>query len=72
MSRNFPIGGQEESELWRLAQEALVEHGAGAPAFAGEKAVALLRQGDADGTHIWCIVARRAGILIERATRTPN
>jgi hypothetical protein len=72
MTCSNPMASRSERELWRLAQTVVLEHGAEAPVFAAARAGHHLRMGEIEGTHIWCIVVRRASILLQRSIRTVN
>jgi len=61
------IAHQDDWGLWCLAQEIVREHGPDAPGFAAKRADQLLGKGDIEGTHQWCIVVRRASILLEQS-----
>lgn len=55
-----------EAELSRLAQSAVLEHGEAAPSFAHRMAAERLRKLDLDGAHHWCVVGRRAQLILSR------
>jgi hypothetical protein len=58
-----------EKELSRLAELAVVEHGEDAPFFAHRRAAERLGDLDLDGAHHWCVVGRRARLLLARMSR---
>ncbi len=55
-----------ETEMSRLAQSAILEHGEDAPAFARGLAAEKLRKMDLDAAHHWCVVGRRAQQILSR------
>jgi hypothetical protein len=55
-----------ETELSRLAQAAILEHGEDAPSFAHRRAADRLRKADIDGAHQWCVISRRAQQILNR------
>lgn len=58
-----------ETELSRLAQDAILEHGEDAPSVAHRHAAERLRKADIDGAHHWCVVSRRAQQILNRMSR---
>ena len=58
-----------ETELSRLAQSTVLEHGEDAPSFAHRMAAERLRKVDLDGAHQWCVVSRRAQQILGRMSR---
>jgi hypothetical protein len=63
------MGQNNEGELSRLAQTAVVEHGEEAPSYAQQRAAERLRKLDLDGAHQWCVVSRRAQQILSRMSR---
>ena len=55
-----------EAELSRLAQVTVLEHGEDAPSIAHRRAAERLRKLDLDGAHHWCVVSRRAQMILSR------
>lgn len=58
-----------ETELSRLAETAILEHGEEAPSFAHRRAAESLRTMDIDGAHHWCVISRRAQQILSRMSR---
>ena len=61
-----------EAELSRLAHKAVLEHGEDAPSFAHRRAAERLRKLDLDGAHHWCVVSRRARLILSRMSRASH
>ena len=59
--RPFP-----EAELSRLAERAVVEHGVEAPTVARLRAAERLGALDLEGAHCWCVIGRRADLILGR------
>jgi hypothetical protein len=55
-----------DAELSHLAQVTVLEHGEDAPSFARRRAAERLRKLDLDGAHHWCVVSRRAQLILSR------
>jgi hypothetical protein len=62
--RHFP-----EAELSRLARDTVLEHGEDAPSFAHRRAAERLRKLDLDGAHHWCVLSRRAQMILNHMSR---
>jgi hypothetical protein len=60
------MGHFGETELSHLAQVTVLEHGEDAPSFAHRRAAERLRKLDLDGAHHWCVVSRRAQVILSR------
>jgi hypothetical protein len=55
-----------EAAFWRAAERVIRMHGADAGTFAAIKADQLLGRVELERMHLWCVIQRRADILLSR------
>ena len=63
------MGRFRETEVAGLAHSAVIDHGEDAPSFAHRRAAEYLRKLDFDSAHHWCVVSRRASLILSRMSQ---
>ncbi len=61
-----------EWELWACADEAIRQHGLGAPIFAAMRADKLLEEGEMDGAANWRLIVTRINQLLAKPPGLTN